>query len=108
MTKKTFEYFMTPISILGTGCLGQIAQYIKPMMFRKAFIVSDKFLVDSKLIDKLTGILQEAGIFYIIYDNVSPNPTVAQVNFGLKLFRDNGCDFLISFGGGSPHDCVIP
>ncbi len=106
MTKKTFEYFMTPISILGTGCLGQIAQYIKPMMFRKAFIVSDKFLVDSKLIDKLTGILQEAGIFYIIYDNVSPNPTVAQVNFGLKLFRDNGCDFLISFGGGSPHDCA--
>lgn len=106
MTKKVFEYFMTPISILGTGCLEQIAHYIKPMMFRKALIVSDKFLVDSGLVTKLTSILQEAGLFYIIYDNVSPNPTVAQVEYGLKLYRDNGCDFLVSFGGGSPHDCA--
>jgi alcohol dehydrogenase len=37
---------------------------------------------------------------------VQPNPTVSNVNHGLKLFNDNGCDFLISFGGGSPHDCA--
>ena len=78
----------------------------KKMKFRKAFIVSDKFLVDSGLIEKLTTLLQTAGIFYIIYDNVSPNPTVEQVEYGLKLYRDNGCDFLLSFGGGSPHDCA--
>ncbi|RYD04036.1 hypothetical protein N752_16735 [Desulforamulus aquiferis] len=43
---------------------------------------------------------------YIVYKDVSPNPTVNQVDFGLKLMKDNGCDFLISFGGGSPHDCA--
>ncbi|SMC33751.1 iron-containing alcohol dehydrogenase [Sporomusa malonica] len=103
---KVHEYFMTPISILGTGCMERIASYIKPMMFRKALIVSDKILVDSGLIDKLLSLLDAEGIFYIIYKDVSPNPTVAQVNYGLKLLRDNGCDFLISFGGGSPHDCA--
>lgn len=106
MNKKIHEYFMTPISILGVGCLEQIVNYIKPMAFRKALIVSDKFLVDSNLIQKLTDLLVSSGIFFIIYDNVSPNPTVAQVDYGLKLFQDNGCDFLISFGGGSPHDCA--
>lgn len=105
MNKNIHEYFMTPISILGVGCLEQIITYIKPMVFRKALIVSDKFLVESNLIQKLTDLLTQAGIFFIIYDNVSPNPTVDQVEYGLKLFQDNGCDFLISFGGGSPHDC---
>jgi len=97
---------MTPISILGVGCLEQIVNYIKPMTFRKALIVSDKILVEMKLIDKLTEILRKEGIFFILYDDVSPNPTISQVNYGLKLFQDNGCDFLISFGGGSPHDCA--
>lgn len=106
MNKKIYEYFMTPISLLGVGCLEQIVTYIKPMAFRKALIVSDKFLVESNLIQKLTDLLSSSGIFFIIYDNVSPNPTVDQVNYGLKLFQDNGCDFLISFGGGSPHDCA--
>ncbi|CUH94341.1 Alcohol dehydrogenase 2 [Propionispora sp. 2/2-37] len=104
--RRIREYFMTPVSLLGAGCLSEITRYIKPMMFRKAFIVSDKVLVDSKLIDKLTDQLAPAGIHYILYDNVAPNPTTAQVNYGLKLYLDNGCDFLISFGGGSPHDCA--
>ncbi|MBP2636055.1 MAG: alcohol dehydrogenase [Firmicutes bacterium] len=104
--EKVHEYFMTPISILGTSCLERIVTYIKPMMFRKALIVSDKVLVDTGLIDKLLTLLDGEGIFYIIYKDVSPNPTVNQVNYGLKLLRDNGCDFLISFGGGSPHDCA--
>jgi alcohol dehydrogenase len=104
--EKIHEYFMTPISILGTGCMERIVAYIKPMMFRKALIVSDKILVDTGLIDKLLSLLNAEGIFYIIYRDVSPNPTVDQVNYGLKLLRDNGCDFLISFGGGSPHDCA--
>ncbi len=104
--KKVNEYFMTPISILGTECMEQIAAYIKPMLFRKALIVSDKVLVDTGLIDKLLNLLDSEGVFYIIYKDVAPNPTVAQVNYGLKLLRDNGCDFLLSFGGGSPHDCA--
>lgn len=97
---------MTPISILGVGCLEQLKQYMRPMHFRKALIVSDKVLVESGLIEQLLAILEAEGIFYVIHKDVSPNPTVQQVDFGLKLLQDNGCDFLISFGGGSPHDCA--
>lgn len=103
---RIHEYFMTPISILGTDCIERITDYIKPMLFRKALIVSDSILVDSGLIDKLLTLLETQGIFYVVYKDVAPNPTVPQVNYGLKLLKDNGCDFLISFGGGSPHDCA--
>ncbi|WP_245693013.1 iron-containing alcohol dehydrogenase [Sporomusa acidovorans] len=104
--KKITEYFMTPISILGRECLEQVISYIKPMRFRKALIVTDKMLVENGLINSLLSLLDDSGTFYIIYKDVSPNPTVTQVDLGLKLYCDNGCDFLISFGGGSPHDCA--
>ncbi|WP_430038473.1 iron-containing alcohol dehydrogenase [Paenibacillus sp. NRS-1781] len=35
-----------------------------------------------------------------------PNPTVSNVNEGLELLNQSGCDFIISLGGGSPHDCA--
>lgn len=104
--KKIIEYFMSPISILGTECLSQVISYIKPMKIRKALIVTDKTLVETGLINQFLALLDTSGVFYIVYKDVSPNPTAAQVEYGLKLYCDNGCDFLISFGGGSPHDCA--
>lgn len=106
MTKKSYGYFMPPVSIMGVGCLEDIADYIKPMGFKKALIVSDKVLVQIQLIKKLTDVLEKIDVKYVVFDGAQPNPTVGNVNAGLKLLRDNQCDFVVSFGGGSPHDCA--
>lgn len=106
MERRVHEFFMTPISLIGTGCLAKLAEYIKPMRFRKALIVTDHFLSNSPLIVHLTSVLDSLGLFYIFHDEVKPNPTTQNVQQGLKIYLDNGCDFLISFGGGSPHDCA--
>lgn len=106
MKQRVHEFFMTPISLIGSGCLARLAEYIKPMRFRKALIVTDGFLSSSPLIGHLTDTLDDIGLFYVFYDEVKPNPTTQNVRHGLKIYMDNGCDFLISFGGGSPHDCA--
>ncbi|QDR81075.1 iron-containing alcohol dehydrogenase [Sporomusa termitida] len=106
MTKKSYGYFMPPVSIMGVGCLEDIADYIKPMGFKKALIVSDKVLVQIQLIKKLTDVLEKIDVQYVIFDGAQPNPTVGNVNDGLKLLKANKCDFVVSFGGGSPHDCA--
>lgn len=106
MTKKSYGYFMPPVTIMGVGCLEDIADYIKPMGFKKALIVSDKVLVQIQLTKKLTDLLDKMEVGYVIFDGAQPNPTVGNVNDGLKLLKDNDCDFVISFGGGSPHDCA--
>ena len=106
MVKKSYGYFMPPVSIMGVGCLEDIADYVKPMGFKKALVVSDKVLVEIKLIKKLTDVLDKIGVGYVIFDGAQPNPTVGNVNTGLKMLKDNNCDFVVSFGGGSPHDCA--
>jgi len=106
MEKKSYGFFMPPVTILGVSCLEDIADYVKPMGFKKALIVTDKVLVQIKLVDKITAVLNKIGVGFAIFDGTQPNPTVGNVNDGLKMLKDNGCDFVISFGGGSPHDCA--
>ena len=104
--KKSYGYFMPPVTIMGVSCLEDIADYIKPMGFKKALIVSDKVLVEIQLVKKLTDVLDKIEVEYVIFDGAQPNPTVSNVNDGLKMLTENNCDFVISFGGGSPHDCA--
>jgi alcohol dehydrogenase len=106
LEKKSYGFFMPPVTILGVKCLEDIADYVKPMGFKKALIVTDKVLVEIKLIQKITAVLDKINVGYAIYDGTQPNPTVSNVNAGLKMLKDNNCDFVISFGGGSPHDCA--
>ena len=73
---------------------------------KRALIVTDKVLCEIKLVDKLTKVLEDINVEYAIYNETKPNPTVQNVEEGLKLLKESQCDFVISFGGGSPHDCA--
>ena len=101
----SYKFFMPPQSLMGPGCLNDAGAEIKSLGFKKALIVTDKVLCDIKLVDKLTDVLDTNNIQYAIYNETKPNPTVTNVDDGLELLNKEKCDFVISFGGGSPHDC---
>ncbi len=50
--------------------------------------------------------LEEAGIFYAVYDKTESNPTVRNAEEACALYRKERCNGLIGFGGGSPMDCA--
>lgn len=99
-------FYMPPMSLMGIGCLKDGCDSIVALGFKKALIVTDEVLVKIKLVDKLTELLRERKIKYIIYDKTKPNPTTKNVEDGLEILEKENCDFVISFGGGSPHDCA--
>ncbi len=102
----SFTFYMPQISLMGEGSLGDAGREIASLGFKKALIVTDKDLVKIGLIGNLTDVMEENGIEYVVYDGTKPNPTVGNVDDGLRVLRNNSCDFVISFGGGSPHDCA--
>ena len=73
---------------------------------RKPLIVTDKTIVELGLINGLTDSLTANGVEFVIYDKVVANPTTDNVAEALELYRAEGCDSLIAFGGGSPMDCA--
>ena len=73
---------------------------------RKPLIVTDKGIVGFGLLEGLEKALKNADIPYAIYDGTVPNPTTSNVAEALELYRKEGCDSLIGFGGGSSMDCA--
>lgn len=100
-----YKFFMPELSLMGKGCLKEMGEEISARGFKKALVVTDKVLCEIGLIEKLTEILDKNNTEYVIYNETKPNPTVKNVNDGLKILKESGCDFVISFGGGSSHDC---
>ena len=99
-------FFMPSVSAMGIECLKEVPSFIKENNFKKALIVTDKVLVQIGLVNKVTDLLESNNIEYAIYDETKPNPTVKNVEDGLNILKEGNCDFVISIGGGSPHDCA--
>lgn len=99
-------FYMPQMSLMGPDAIKELGAELNARNFKKALIVTDKVLVDIKLIDSLTRELDTHQIDFVIFDDVKPNPTEANIEDGLALLKAEDCDFVISFGGGSPHDCA--
>lgn len=99
-------FYMPPMSLMGKGAIKGLGAELKSRDFKKALIVTDKVLVDIKLIEHLTNELSLNDIDYSIFDEVKPNPTEKNMEDGLAQLKVQSCDFVISFGGGSSHDCA--
>ena len=72
----------------------------------KPLVVTDKTIRSLALTLPLEEKLIEENLSYCVYDGVVANPTTDNVAEALKLYKENGCDCLIAFGGGSPMDCA--
>lgn len=106
--KENMLWFRAPEKVyFKRGCLGVSlkelgAEYHK----KKAFIVTDKFLYESGFTKRITDVLDEQGITSATFFNVTPDPTLACANEGVKQMRDFAPDVIIAVGGGSPMDAA--
>lgn len=94
------------VNLIGPGCVKEVGQEAVNLGKTKALLVTDKVLNQLGVVKQVTDVLDASGVAYVVYDDVKPNPTTQNVNDGLALYREAGCDFIISLGGGSPQDAA--
>lgn len=97
-------YYVPSINLMGAGCLNDLGATVNDLGFKKAFVVTDNFLMSNRVANKVLNVLEGAGIAYEVYSEVVPNPTCKNVHDGLERLKGTDCDFLVSIGGGSPQD----
>lgn len=99
-------FFIPSVNLMGAGCLTEAADAVKAHGFKKALIVTDKVLNQIGVVKQVADLLAERNVEAVVFDGTQPNPTMGNVEAGLALLKANECDFVISLGGGSPHDCA--
>lgn len=83
-----------------------IPQCLKNKRISSVLIVTDGFLHLSGMLEPMKKALAESGIQYTVYDEVTPNPTVLNVELARERYIHSNCQGLIGFGGGSAIDCA--
>ena len=86
------------------GAIQHIVDEVRSRSFKKALVVTDKDLIKFKVVEKVTALLDNAGLAYEIFDEVKANPSVDVIKKGVAKFKQSGADYLIAIGGGSPID----
>ena len=98
------RFVLNETSYHGAGAIKEIVTEFKARGFKKAFLASDPGLLQFGVTRKVTDLLDEAEIPYVIYSNIQPNPTIENVQTGVKAFAESGADVIIAVGGGSAMD----
>lgn len=99
-----FSYYIPTRILFGKGQLANLHKQTLPG--KKALIVTTAGSSVKKYgyLRRVEEQLELAGIAYIVFDKILPNPIKAHVAEGAQLAREQGCDFVIGLGGGSPID----
>lgn len=98
------KFMLNETSYHGKGAVSAVPSEIKARGFKKAFVASDPDLVKFGVTAKVTDLLDAQGIAYSVYSDIKPNPTIENVQHGVKAFREAEADCIVAIGGGSSMD----
>ena len=98
------RFMLNETSYFGKGAREELEPEIKNRGFKKAFVVTDKSLAECGVINKVTDVLEKAGIPFEVYSEVKPNPTIKNVTDGIEACKKSGADVIVAVGGGSSID----
>jgi alcohol dehydrogenase len=104
--EQVFGFYIPTVTLMGIGAHKQTGERVKMLGCKKPLIVTDKGIVKAGIAEKIADIVRkDAQAEVVIFDKTIPNPTDKNAHDGLEVYKKNGCDSIISLGGGSPHDC---
>ena len=107
---KLGNYFMgyrTPdLVAAGPGSIKELPAIIKRKGVDNVLLVTDEGLVNLGVPDGLIKAMETEGLRYTVFSDIQPNPTDLNVEAGLRSYKENNCQGIIAFGGGSPMDCA--
>ncbi|MDY4975832.1 MAG: 1-propanol dehydrogenase PduQ [Clostridia bacterium] len=95
---KSFE-IKTKI-FFGDGALDRLEQ----LPYQKVLVITDPFVIQSKMIEYVTGRLEKAGIAYDLFSDVVPDPPIEKISLGVKKMLEYRPQAVITIGGGSAID----
>ena len=104
--KNNMQWFKVPAKIYFERNSIQYLQEMKNV--NRAFIVTDKTMVDLGFVNKITEQLnlRNNQVQISLFCDVEPDPDIKTVRRGLEIMKSFAPDTIIALGGGSAMDCA--
>ena len=95
---------LNTISYHGKGAIENIVPELTARGHKKAFVCSDPDLNKFNVTKKVTDLMDAASFDYCVYSDIKANPTIENVQCGVKAYHESGADCIVAIGGGSSMD----
>lgn len=101
---QRFLSIKEPILISNNDSTYEVGKLLKQKNINNILLVSDESITKLGLLDRLIEGLKDNNIDYVLYNKIQSNPTIDNVEDGLKIYKDNHLDAIVCLGGGSVID----
>ena len=98
------RFILNETAYHGFGAINNIVPEVKARGFKSILVASDASLVKFGVTQKVTSLLDAAGIHYELFTDIKPNPTIENVVAGVEIAKKINADGIIAIGGGSSMD----
>ncbi len=98
-----FEFFMPTQVVFGRGKVSEVGERAKAFG-DKGLVVTDKGLLAIGLVDRVLHSLDKAGVSYLVWSDIVPNPRDVDIERGAAYAIEQKIDYMIAIGGGSAMD----
>ncbi len=95
-----------PELLTGHGAVASLAQSIVRDKRRRVLVAASRTVIRKQMLADFLQVLEDAGLAYEVFTEITPDPTVENVEAGLELYLRTGCDCVAAVGGGSVIDCA--
>ncbi len=100
-----FEYSLKTNIVFGNNRSDSAGDLCARFGAKKVLVVyGGDYLQKCGLLDRVLNSLRKNGLQFAQFSDVVPNPTLESIGKALDVFRGEGCDFILSIGGGSAID----
>ncbi|MBS5955586.1 MAG: iron-containing alcohol dehydrogenase [Clostridiales bacterium] len=99
-----FQYYLPVNLVFGRGKADVIGERAATLGTRALIVTGGSSTRKSGLLDRAIKQLENHGVSYVLFDKAEPNPLTTTVWKGAETARREGCDFILSIGGGSSLD----
>ena len=101
-----YRYEQIAPVVFGAGALATLGEEVKALGCKKVMCVYDGGVKVAGIAEKAESSLKEAGIEYIVYDKITPDPPSATVDEAAAIAREAKIDGIVGVGGGSSMDAT--
>jgi alcohol dehydrogenase class IV len=104
MIEKVTLFRTTRKILFGLGAVEKTGPEAQLLKAKKVLIITDTGVIQAGLLQGIEKSLQTAGLPFVIFDGVEPDPRIEVVEKSVEKAKKEGIDLIIGFGGGSSLD----
>ncbi|MBO7155809.1 MAG: iron-containing alcohol dehydrogenase, partial [Clostridia bacterium] len=101
VVSTTILPWRVPELITGAGSIKKLPEFIASKGIKSVLVVTDNMLMKLGLVPPMLEEMDKINLKYAVYSDVVPNPTIDNIEDALKIYKENNCEAIVAFGGGS-------